>query len=183
MDRELLLLGLLRRQEMHGYQLMEFIDRVLNFCTDIKKPTAYFLLDKMAEAGWIARTESQAGHRPPRQVYRLTEQGEIAFQRLLRANLAGYTALRFADDIGLAFIDSLSPAETLALLGQRRAALAEALAAARAVPPHPGSIQFIIEHQVRHLEAELQWLDELQTRLPHSGKKARRAPKDLALAH
>ena len=28
MERQLLLLGLLRNQEMHGYQLFEFIERV-----------------------------------------------------------------------------------------------------------------------------------------------------------
>jgi DNA-binding PadR family transcriptional regulator len=182
MERELLLLGLLRRQEMHGYQLMEFVDRTLARCTDLKRPTAYFLLDKMAEAGWVARTESQAGNRPPRHVYRLTAQGEAEFQRLLRASLAGYTPARFADDIGLAFLDTLPSAEALRLLEQRRAALTAALDTARAVPPHPGSMQFIIDHQVRHLEAELEWLDELRARLPHSRKKTQRPLKSLPLA-
>ena len=37
MERDLLLLGLPGRQEMTGDQLMEFIDRALNFCVDIKK--------------------------------------------------------------------------------------------------------------------------------------------------
>jgi DNA-binding PadR family transcriptional regulator len=165
MDRELLLLGLLRQQEMHGYQLMELFDRALNFCVDIKKPTAYFLLDKMAEAGWITQTESQAGHRPPRRVYRLTPQGETEFQRLLRENLANYSPALFPSDTGLAFIDALEPEAALDLLHQRRASLAAALAKAQSVPPHAGSTQFIIEHQIRHLTAELEWLDEIMGRL------------------
>ena len=48
MDDKLLLLGILRRQEMHGYQLFEFIDRDLAACTNLKKPTAYYLLNRMA---------------------------------------------------------------------------------------------------------------------------------------
>jgi DNA-binding PadR family transcriptional regulator len=50
MDRQLLLLGLLRRQEMHGYQLNEFIEEKMHSCIDLKKPTAYYLLDKLAQA-------------------------------------------------------------------------------------------------------------------------------------
>ena len=167
MDRELLLLGLLRQQAMHGYQLMEFIDHALSLCTNLKKPTAYFLLDKMAEAGWITQTESQAGRRPVRRVYGLTEKGEAEFQRLLRENLASYTPARFPEDIGLAFVEILKPDEAIDLLSQRRSALAAALAETQAVPAHAGSAQFALEHQVRHLTAELKWLDEVTARLPH----------------
>ena len=180
MDRELLLLGLLHQQDMHGYQLMEFFDRALNFCLDIKKPTAYFLLEKMAEAGWLTQTESQAGHRPPRRVYRLTPEGEAQFQRLLRENLATYSPAHFPSDIGLAFVEALKPAEALGLLGQRRTAIAAALARAQAAPPHAGSTQFIIDHQIRHLTAEVEWLDEITTRL--SARPADKAARPRARA-
>ena len=165
MDRELMLLGLLRQQEMHGYRLMEFLDRVLNTCVDIKRPTAYFLLEKMAEAGWVSQTEGRTGHRPPRRVYRLTPQGEAQFQRLLRENLASYSPALFPSDAGLAFVEALKPQEALSLLRQRRALVAAALARAQAAPPHPGGTRFVVEHQVRHLAAELEWLDEIMLRL------------------
>lgn len=183
MDRELLLLGLLRQQEMHGYQLVEFIETALTFCTDLKKPTAYFLLDKMAAAGWIATTETRAGHRPPRRVYHLTPQGETEFQRLLRENLATYPPARFLGDIGIAFLDELPPAEATHLLTARRAVLAAVLTTAQAAPPHQGSLQLVIEHQQRHLAAEVAWLDEVLQRLavkaaaPRSPKRAPAAKK------
>ena len=44
-ERELLLLGLLRRREMHGYQLSEFLDTHLGLFFHLKKATAYNLLD------------------------------------------------------------------------------------------------------------------------------------------
>ncbi len=165
MDRELLLLGLLRQQEMHGYRLHEFINRGMAFCTDLKKPTAYFLLDKMAEAGWITQEETQTGNRPTRRVYRLTKKGEAEFQRLLRENLNSHAPARFTGDIGLAFLDALEPNEALELLVQRRAALADALASAEAVPEHEGTLQLVVEHQARHLATELEWLDEVVARL------------------
>lgn len=66
MNRRLILLGVLRQQEMHGYQLLEFINNTLTTCTDIKKPTAYYLLKKMHEEGLISQETVQAGNRPDR---------------------------------------------------------------------------------------------------------------------
>ena len=161
MERELLLLGILRQQEMHGYQLTEFINRDLAYCTNLKKPTAYFLLKKMAEAGLIVDEVEQAGGRPERHVYRLTAAGEAEFQRLLRENLASHSSAAFADDIGLAFLDTLDAAEGRALLDARRRQIAARLDEVKTVPPHAGTIQLMIAHQARHLEAELAWLDEV----------------------
>ncbi len=161
MERELLLLGLLRQQDMHGYQLAEFIDRALSFCTDIKKPTAYALLDKMAHAGWITQTEQREGNRPPRRVYSITKEGEKEFQKLLRENLASHLPSHFGGDIGIAFIDALSIDESIALLKERREKLAEASRNAEAAPQHQGSMQLVVKHQALHLAAELDWLDEV----------------------
>lgn len=168
MERELLLLGLLRRGDTHGYQLHEFINRYLTFCTDLKKPTAYYLLDKMAASGWIEPTADPTeteSNRPPRRVYSLTPEGEEAFQRLLRENLAGHYPASFAGDIGLAFVDLLDPDEARELLNARRAALEAEMTQAEAAPVHTGSLQLVVEHQIRHLRAELDWLDEVIARL------------------
>ena len=164
MERELLLLGLLRQMRMYGYQLHEFIERDLTICTDLKKATTYFLLDKMAKKGWISQSEEREGNRPPRQVYEITPDGEQVFQRLLRENLRTHTSARFVGDIGLAYADALPTHELLELLALRRAALAADLDSARAIPVHHGSIQLLLEHRVVHLEAELAWLDSVINR-------------------
>ena len=160
MERELLLLGLLRNQEMHGYQLNEIISRV-NKYIGLKKATVYFLLDKMADSGWITRTDEQQGNRPPRRVYHLTSEGEAIFQQMLRENLARHHPTQFSGDIGLAFADALPADELKALLRNRRAAVEAELTALRMAVHPEGSLRWIIEHQVRHLVTELQWIDEL----------------------
>ncbi|MFN8492662.1 MAG: PadR family transcriptional regulator [Caldilineaceae bacterium] len=165
MDRKLLLLGLLRQMDMHGYRLAEFIERDLTLCTNLKKPTAYFLLDKMVKQGWITQHQEQEGNRPLRRVYKITAEGEAQFQRLLRENLAAHTSATFVGDVGLAFVEALDQAEARTLLMQRRRALATDLDAARAVPKHAGSWQLLIEHRILHLESELRWLDEVLSRL------------------
>lgn len=158
MERELLLLGVLRQGEMHGYQLHDFIERSLAFCSDLKKPTAYFLLDKMAANGWVSVKEAREGNRPQRRVYSLTPAGEAAFDRLLRANLADFTAAKTSSDIGLAFVDALPPDEAVRLLERRRAALAEQLAEIEDAPAHAAGPQLLIDHQHSYLRNELAWL-------------------------
>jgi DNA-binding PadR family transcriptional regulator len=159
MDNKLLLLGLLRKQEMHGYQLNEFIERDLAFCTDIKKPTAYYLLNKMTADGLILEEVVQAGNRPPRRVFHLTAQGEQAFQALLRENLSAFTPTYFPGDLGLAFLDELSPQEALELIQNQRDTLVKELEKTQTVPVHQGSIQLVVEHRRRYLQNELEWLD------------------------
>ncbi len=168
MDRKLLLLGLLRAQEMHGYQLNDFIDAFLTVCVDLKRPTAYYLLNKMHEDGWIAVEEQQEGNRPIRRIYSITPEGESVFHGLLRDNLASYTPAQFNNDIGLAFMDLLSDEERDNLLTQRRTELVKKLSEVEAIPPHPGNFQWMIEHQVRHLQTELEWLDDVIERLQNA---------------
>ena len=170
MDEKLLLLGMLRQQQMHGYQLFEFIDRDMSACVDLKKPTAYYLLQRMAQDGWIDERQEQEGNRPLRKVYRLTGQGEAAFQRLLRENLSSYLSPSFAGDIGLAFLDALEPAEALRLLSQRRSAISAALSAVEQAPQHQGSLQWMIEHQKHHLKTELDWVESLLAHLEKPGE-------------
>lgn len=165
MERELLLLGLLRRHDMHGYELHEFINNNMTSCVDLKKATAYHLLDKMEKQGWLNSRKEDQDNRPSRTIYEITGVGEEAFQRLLRENLASYSETVFTGNIGLAFLDTLSHDEAIALLQQRRESLSTQLLFYKEVPTHVGSMGLVIEHQVHHLSSELAWLDTLLERL------------------
>ncbi|MGB9672805.1 MAG: PadR family transcriptional regulator [Anaerolineales bacterium] len=160
-NQKLLLLGLLRHQKMHGYQLFEFIERNLATCTDIKKPTAYFLLHQMENDGWVRIEHAQEGNRPPRKIFVLTEAGERAFWQLLTKNLSHYFTVAFPTDIGLAFLDQLKPSEAIQLLQIRKQSLFEALERIKVIPIHSGSTQLLIDHQKAFLEFELNWLEAL----------------------
>lgn len=172
MERGLLLLGLLRSHEMHGYQLNELIDRHLGSSIQLTKPTAYRLLGKMASDGWITCREEREGNRPPRRVYAITAAGEAQFQRLLRESLASYRPAELRSDISLAFLDLLPAEEALPLLGSRRAAIESRLQAVRASDRHHGSFQLVIDHQAHHLATELAWLEQVIARLEsgHEGE-------------
>ena len=159
MERELLLLGLLRQHEMHGYELLGFIENFMSTCVDLKKATAYFLLDKMTSTGWVSMSETREGKRPARKTYTLTAAGVAEFHRLLRENLGGFNAAKTGDDVGLAFMDALEPAEVLNLLIQRRERVSLQLAEYQHAPQHAGSLQWLIDHQVHYLKSELEWVN------------------------
>ena len=162
MHRRLLLLGLLRRENMHGYRLNEFIERNLAFCTDVKKPTAYYLLDRLAEEGHLVEAEEDTGDgRPPRKMYSITPQGEEHFRTLLRENLRRYERPTFPVDMSIAFLDELPHEEALDLLHERWRLVEQQLAEMRDVPEHGGTLGLVIDHHITHLQAELDWLQQV----------------------
>jgi len=161
MERELVLLGLLNRQQMHGYELHEFIENNMQMCLDLKKPTAYYLLEKLEKRGYITQTEERQGNRPPRRVYHLSEAGKIYYQQLLQQNLSSYLPAKFGGSIGIAFLDDVDRETAVTLLQQRRQQLTQSLTSAQQIPDHPGAFQYLIEHQCLHLQSELDWLDNL----------------------
>ena len=155
-ERELLLLGLLRQQEMHGYQLSEFLDTHLGLFFDLKKATAYNLLGKMEARGWVRSREEQEGNRPTRHVYALTAEGETLFQELLRGSLAEYRPAVFPGNVPLLFLHSLPPEERTRLLRQREKALGGYLKALEDHPDHVGHP--LLQHKLEVLRAEKEWL-------------------------
>jgi DNA-binding PadR family transcriptional regulator len=171
MNKKLLLLGLLRLQEMHGYQLNEVIDAHLGSSVYLTKPTAYNLLQKMTDDGWISCKEEREGNRPTRSVYAITPEGETVFQSLLRESLAEYEPAEFKSDISLIFLDALPPSEAAALLQQRREAVEVLLKPILEADDghHSGGFGLVVEHQKRYLQAELQWLDEIIAHLSGMG--------------
>ena len=80
-ERELLLLGLLKREEMHGYRLSQFLEHQLGSVVPMKRSTAYFLLNKLSQQGLIREESDREGRRPERRVYRLTPDGEAVLSR------------------------------------------------------------------------------------------------------
>jgi DNA-binding PadR family transcriptional regulator len=178
LERELIILGLLRQTEMHGYRLIELVERDLHSSADLKKPTAYFLLNKLARAGLVSRSRARDGKRPPKWIYRLTPEGEARFQKLLRENLAAYPPAVFAIEAGLAFLDQLESAEAIELLRARRGILEGKLKESTSDVERRRAFPLVSSHQTAHLTAEVDWLSDLISRMESevlSGAKPRHA--------
>jgi len=165
MERKLLLLGMLRKQEMHGYQINEFIDAHLGISVQLKKPTVYKLLGTMEDDGWISSREEQEGNYPPRRVYAITEVGESSFQRLLRDNIAAYQPSSYLGNIGIVFLDALDSEEAIILLAERRQ---KVMGLVRELNNHEELVEgfsMMLSYHHQHLNAEMDWLDEVTDQL------------------
>ncbi len=164
MDRRILLLGLLRMQEMHGYQLNDFIDRRLDFVTDLKKPTAYYILDKLCKDGYVREETEQAGNRPERKVYHITGPGEECFQKLLLQNLTTFEQTYFADDLGVIFMHSFAPREVQTALQVKLGQIRGEIERLQDLPAHNNPndpVRLVLRHKLAHLRVDEQWVMDL----------------------
>lgn len=164
-DRKLLLLGMLRIQAMHGYQLNQFLEEHMDFMPGIKLSTVYYGLERLMEAGLVTSRTEQVGNRPIRQIYEITPAGEAEFQRLLRENLRRYDPGESADDIGIAFLNALPPDQVFLWLADKRkviegeiAKLEEAMGRISA----GDSTHLSLSRTLRRLRSDLAWLDEVE---------------------
>lgn len=160
---ELLLLGLLDMQSMHGYALNEFLEQRLRFVSNLKKPTAYRLLERLYEQKLVDRESERVGRRPGRMVYSITEQGKQRLDELLREHLASGEWVIFPHNVALLFSNRLSDAECADLLASRREALmqwrAQLIESRQAHTPGTPAHR-MLDHDLALLDAELLWLDE-----------------------
>lgn len=170
MEKRLLILGVLRNQEMHGYQLSEHLDHKVGMVIALKKSNAYKLLGKMEEEGWVTHHEEREGNRPPRRVYAITPEGEAAFQRMLRESLAAYPSPEFPSVVALNYLDALPADDVIALLGKRREKIKMRLSEIDAIPVKVRSMHLGIAYLHRFYSAELEWLDEVTGRLSTARK-------------
>lgn len=161
-SRSLMLLGLLISQSQHGYQIHDFIEKNLQFITDLKKSTAYATLDRLSRDKYIDVSISQEGNRPPRKVYTINEQGMAYFNELLMKNLTLAKNTFYVGDIGLMFIDQLPKEQTLPALQMRLDGNKKLLKNIQKAPVHNKSIgvNLAVSHKKAMLETEMAFLKE-----------------------
>lgn len=165
MEKKLLLLGVLRDHEMHGYQLNEMLAESGELPVKLTRPNAYKLLSKMEQDGWITYREEQEGNRPPRRVYQITDTGESAFQQMLRDSLEAYSTPEFPGAVGINFLELLPPDEAIALLQERRDKVATHLAGMEKIPIEMREKHLGMEYLLRFFRSEIDWIDEIIDRL------------------
>ncbi|TSA85465.1 helix-turn-helix transcriptional regulator [Deinococcus detaillensis] len=145
-ERALLLLGLLHAQDRHGYELHDFIENNFHRIIELKKATAYQLLDRLEQHQLVHSRLEQHGQRPSRKVYSLTPAGRSAFQHLLTRSLAQDDPLYAPGNIALMFMDHLPPLALLIALRARLKELNDRLARQQHPPDHPHNAGVTLAH-------------------------------------
>jgi len=167
-SHELLLLGLLTWESMHGYRLHEFLEHRLHFVSNLKRATAYRLLETLRQRGLVDGDVEREGRRPERLVYRLTPNGRKRFEALLRAQLSQPQSAVDPGNVALLFLDALPPTEQLSGLAERRRRLEDERTSLDAlIQAHPASspARLVLERALIHHDAELHWLDRAMATL------------------
>jgi DNA-binding PadR family transcriptional regulator len=167
--RTLMLLGLLRSGPKHGYELHRVVVGHGELYADLKKPTLYHLLDRLAAQGAVAvTTEGGArGRRGERLIYALTAAGDKLFGQLLRAALSSFQVGSTGIEVAAVFLDCLPTRESRKLLDERRAAVERRRAviaaelgalAERSSALRMASGFFAADHALSLMDAELDWI-------------------------
>jgi DNA-binding PadR family transcriptional regulator len=169
MSTRLVILGLLRKQPLHGYEIKQIIEQRMGDWTSIAFGSIYFALDKLAQEQLIEQIATeQEGGRPSRHIYQITGAGQAEFTLLLRDVWAEAERPLFAFDLAIFFMDDLPVDEIKAYLRDRivqyesflqyvethrEEKLAEPYVALRA--------NAIFDHARLHFEADLTWTKDL----------------------
>ncbi len=190
---ELAVLGLLKEQPLHGYELKKRLSDTLGFLWGVSYGSLYPALRRLERDGAIeivtaapeppspastgsitgdlaaARLRAMAGRlsassRRTRKAYRITARGDALFSELLLADDAhGDDEKSFA--LKLAFCGHLQPAQRLELLSRRRRVLAERLERQLGVRGTRDDryTRSLVEHRTKSTQRDLEWVDELIT--------------------
>jgi DNA-binding PadR family transcriptional regulator len=169
MSTRLVILGLLRDQPLHGYEIKHIIEEHMGDWTSIAVGSIYFALGKLSEEGLIEMVATEkAGNRPSRSVYQITEAGRAEFLRILREVWREPERQYFSIDVGLAFMNALPVEEIKGFLQSRVGQLEENQKYLDShqqdqmgQPNVPASAAAIFEHSRAHAAAELAWTKEL----------------------
>lgn len=187
---ELAILGLLKEQELHGYELKKRLGAALGPFSSVSFGSLYPALARLDKAGAVAATVTNDHGLEPvpmtgsisgetaafrakrgtrragraRKVYRITDRGQQLFEELLEADSQGDDDRSF--HLKLAFCRYLPPEARLGLFERRRAQLVERLARARS-SVRAGRERMdayttsLMEHGTEATEHDISWLDAL----------------------
>ncbi len=163
----LMLLALLHEDDMHAYEMIRLLrDRKGDRLVALTHGTVYHTVARLERHGLIVEVGTDRdGNRPERTTYSLTDAGAAMLVSWVRRELPSVDRPdRFR--VALAEAHNLDRLEVVALLSERRDALAASLEAHRAARDHAierGAYpQFLIEvhRETALLSADVAWLDE-----------------------
>ena len=158
---ELPILGFLKEEPMHGYQLRKRLETVLGFAWQPSFGALYPMLRKLEQRGFVIKAGAKKGLGPQKQVYSLTDHG-LARLRVLLLSKQVPVGL----PLQILFLDQLSAQERKDLLRQacqQRAETVERLKTERSkrVLSLNKYQRLVLDYGLETLQREIAWLEEL----------------------
>jgi DNA-binding PadR family transcriptional regulator len=162
---ELALLGFLRQQPMHAYEIHQTLMRneALGLVWHLKQSLVYVMLERLEAEGYISSSLEPQGSRPPRKILQLTRDGQVAFAHWLVAPVEHGRDFRLEFLAKLYFASQDDAASAIALIGAQQAACRDWLVELRTQADALQDMQtydwLVLQFRIGQLEAILAWLD------------------------
>lgn len=191
------LLGLLAQRPRHGYELHAAFEAMMGGMQnwDVKPAQIYTTLARLEESGLVGEETAAEDGEPDKRVYALTPAGRLALAEWFAS---GVEAELQRDEFFVKLMLSVATGEAdpYRVIQAQRTALYRDLHAATnqrgQADPHAELAHILLLDKVTmHLEADLRWLDIVETRLdeirrqplPEPEVRPRGRPRKLADAH
>ena len=167
-----IILGMLAIAPMTGFDLKRHFDSTVAHLWSADKAQIYRTLAALVEQGLASVTVVPGTNAPDRQEHHLTDAGREALVAWLRSDLDRQPEREpFLARVFLA--DALDDEDVAALVARRRTAARERLAVYEgiraATPAADDRGQRLrlatLDHGIRHVRTELEWLDDLEEQL------------------
>ena len=162
---EYALLGFLRQQPMHAYEIHQTLLRAeaLGLVWHIKQSLVYVMLERLEAEGYITASIEPQGSRPPRRILALTPDGQEAFVQWLRTPVAHGRDFRLEFLAKLYFARQDDPANTAALIATQQQACRDWLAELRMQADALSAVRdydwLVMQFRIGQIEAIVGWLD------------------------
>lgn len=169
---ELALLGFLRQQPMHGYEIHRRLSasKGIGLVWRVKQNQLYALLAKMERKHYVITKLEPQGSRPPRKVFHLTDTGREVFLAWVQSPVKRGHELRLDFMSKLYFAQREGQEVTKQLIEQQRNLcqrwLSKQRSQAEALKGHKPYDWLVHQFRVGQIEAMLNWLDICEAALP-----------------
>lgn len=164
-QQELIFLGLLKESPKHGYEIKIKIKEILSLFAGVELKSIYYPLRLLERAGFVTKLAGKAGRRPQRFVYSLTPRGEARFKELLNKSFLNFKRPHFSLDLSLYFLAFVKPPVAKRRLRARMSILKnlyrELKQLINSMKNKKLSLAYILEHNLRMVEAEYKFLSNL----------------------
>jgi DNA-binding PadR family transcriptional regulator len=165
-EQELILLGLLKESPKHGYEIKLKIKEILSLFAGISLKSIYYPLGVLEKKGLLVKHSGKEGRRPQRFVYALTEKGEKYFYKLLDESFLNFRRPQFSLDLSLYFLYYIKPSIAKRRLRARLSIVKKLSRDLSSMvnsykKKKPASLVRILEHNLRMVEAEAEFLTNL----------------------
>ena len=176
LSKEVLLLGLLKKKSMYGYEIKRIVDEELTHVAPISSGSLYHNLKTLEKKGLVSKTVVKDSAHPEKQIFHITNEGIDTFNSLIKLNVTNFERPHLALDTSLYFLEESDSGQFLEqirkLIVNLRKYHAEAESFRDELKKRGASTHIISipEHYLAHSRAEIGFLEDLIKNMENGAK-------------